>query len=126
MKPYGQFVTSNQGTVLEIWCANSPGPNDATIESRLFGYSFTPVGYFTLADGKRINWKWEDPREKTGDIEIDGTRYELVNGALFLVSAKDGQVRVTQLDVDLTRKLGNLAETDAKIAKFFAEASGQK
>jgi hypothetical protein len=56
----------------------------------------------------------------------------VANGTLFLVATKDGQIRVTQLDVALSQVQPNtqgfeaLAKMEPKIAKFIAEASGQK
>jgi hypothetical protein len=126
VKPYGQSVSSDDGVVVAIWCADTPGPNDATIEDAFFGYRFTPKGFFTFADGKRIDWRWERPRHKGGDFQIDGRRYDLANGGLFLVSAQDGRLRVTQLDADLSQNLDALAKTEPKVAKFLAEAAGEK
>src|SRR4051794_35554948 len=53
VNPAGQHVLADQGEVLVIWCADAPGPNDVTLESRLFGYRFNPKGFFTLPGGKR-------------------------------------------------------------------------
>jgi hypothetical protein len=72
------------------------------------------------------------PKENGGDFQIDGRPYDLAKGTLFLVSTKASQVRVTQLDVDLSKvqtdKQGfeAFAEDQPKVAEFVAEASGQK
>ncbi|MBI3411598.1 MAG: hypothetical protein HY040_24990 [Planctomycetes bacterium] len=125
-----EYVFSGDKIALAIWCAGIHGPSGSSSESGLF--SSTSRGFFSSADGKRIKWAWQDPREKGGDFEIDGTRYDLADGGLFLLSTKDGQVRVTQLDVDLSQVQANtqgfeaLAKKEPRIAKFIAEASGQK
>jgi hypothetical protein len=106
------------------------GPSGSSSESGLF--SGTARGFFSFAEGKRINWAWRAPREKGGNFDIDGTAYDLAKGTLLLVSTKDGQVHVTQLDVDLsqvqpnTRGFEALAKKDPRIAQFIAEASGHK
>jgi hypothetical protein len=95
----------------------------------LFGSS--AEGFFSSADGRRVDWKWKAPKEKGGAFQINGISHDLANGTLFLVSTKGGQVRVTQLDVDLSKvqtdKLGfeAFANGQPKVAQFIAEA-GQK
>jgi hypothetical protein len=125
-----QYVRSGDKIALVIWCVGNHGHSSLSSESGLF--SSTSRGFLSSADGKQIKWAWDDPREKGGDFEIDGTRYDLANGALFLLSTKDRQLRVTQLHVDLSHVQGStqgfeaLAKKEPRIAKFIAEASGQK
>ena len=89
-------------------------------------------GFFSSADGQRIDWAWKAPREKGGDFRLNGTPYDLANGTLFLVSTRGGEVRVTQLDVDLSKvqadKQGfeDFAKGQPRVAQFIAEAPGQK
>jgi len=96
----------------------------------LFGSS--AQGFFSSADGRRVDWKWKAPKEKGGDFQINGIPHDLANGTLFLVSTKGGQVRVTQLDVDLSKVQSDkqgfeaFANTQPKVAQFIAEAAGQK
>jgi len=70
-------------------------------ESGLFIRSVAK-GSLKWADGKQVDWRWDSPRDKGGDSQLDGTTYDLSNGAMFLVSSKAGQVRVKQLDVELS------------------------
>jgi len=101
-------------------------------ESGLFSTSVSN-GSFASANGKRIEWEWNSPRDKGGDFQLDGTAYDLSNGSLFLVSTKGGQVRVNQLDADLssfpTQRRGNMqvafkdwAKGEPKVAQFLADA----
>ncbi len=114
---------------LVIW-SDSLGAAETSGDSGLVGS--TAERFFTSVDGKRIDWKWRVPKEKGGDFRLNGTPYDLANGTLFLVSTKGGRVRVTQLDVDLSRVQPNaqafeaLAKNEPTIAKFIAEASGEK
>jgi hypothetical protein len=126
-----QYVSvSPDGRIsLVIWSDLNEGAGQSN-ESDLFGSS--AAGYFSSADGRRIDWEWKAPKEKGGDFQINGAPYELANGTLFLVSTKGGQVRVTQLDVDLATVIPDkqafeaLAKKDPRVARFIAEASGKK
>jgi hypothetical protein len=88
--------------------------------------------FFSTAAGKRIEWEWKAPQEKGGDFRLDGTPYDLNNGTLMLVSTKDGQARVTQLDVDVSKLhpskegIEALAKKEPRLAQFIGEAAGQK
>ena len=112
-----------------IWW-DSAGPSESGSESGLFGSN--AWGTFTPAKGKKITWKWNGAREKGGDLKINGKPYDLAKGTLLLVSTKGGEVRVTQLDVDLSKVEANekgfqeLAKKHEKLAKFIADASNQK
>jgi hypothetical protein len=114
---------------LLIWSdlADKSGSSSA---GDLFGSS--AEGSFSSADGRRVDWKWKAPKEKGGQFQINGTSHDLAHGTLFLVSTKGGQVRVTQLDVDLSKVqsdkqgLEAFAKTQPKVAQFIAQAAGSK
>ena len=126
-----QYVSINpEGRLsLVIWSdLQGQGANEQ--ESGLFGSRCK--GFFSAADGRRVDWVWSSPKEKGGDFQINGTPYNLANGTLFLVSARGGQVRVTQLDVDLSgvepskRGLEAFAKKEQRVAQFIAEARRKK
>jgi hypothetical protein len=98
-----QYVTfgANQRTALVI-LTDATGTSGSEAESGLFIRSCAK-GFVTSAEGKRIEWEWIAPRDKGGDFSLDGAAYDLTDGTLFLVATKGGQVRVTQLDVDLSK-----------------------
>jgi hypothetical protein len=125
------YFHSGDRIVLLIW-HDAPGPAGSGGESSLFASSAN--GFFTSADGNRIDWEWKAPKERGGDFQINGKPLDLANGTLLLVSTKGGQVNVTQLDVDLskvqakssaeTRKaIEGIAKNEPRVAKFIAEAS---
>ena len=126
-----QYVSiSRDGRIsLLIW-SDLTGKGGSSSEGGLFGSS--AQGFFSSADGRRVDWKWKAPKEKGGDFQINGIPHDLANGTLFLVSTKGGQVRVTQLDVDLSKVQSDkqgfeaFANTQPKVAQFIAEAAGQK
>ena len=114
---------------LVIWSDVNGGVGQSS-ESDLFQSS--AAGFFSSADGRRVDWTWKAPKEKGGDFQINGIPHDLANGTLFLVSTKDGQVRVTQLDVDLSKIQSDkqgfeaFAKNQPKVAQFIAEAARQK
>src|SRR5262249_13756183 len=122
-------ISPDRRISLVIW-SDSLGAAETSGDSDLFGSS--AEGFFSSVDGKRIDWKWKAPKEKGGDFQLNGTPYDLANDTRLPVSTTGGQVRVTQLDVDLSRVRPNaqafeaLAKNEPTIAKFIAEASGQK
>jgi hypothetical protein len=132
-----QYMTfgSDQRVALVI-LSDAPGDAGSSGESGLFKISYEK-GFLTSAEGKRIEWEWTAPRDKGGDFRLDGAAYDLTNGTLFLVATNGGQVRVTQLDVDLTKfpihpdakrseAVKDWAKNSPKIAKFIAEVEGKK
>jgi hypothetical protein len=126
-----QYVSAGPdgGISLVVWSDLSGGAGQRG-HSGLFG-SHT-AGFSSSADGRRIDWEWKAPKERGGAFQINGTPYDLVNGTLFLVSTTGGQVRVAQLDVDLSKvtpdKQGfeSFAENQPQVARFLAEATGRK
>jgi hypothetical protein len=129
-----QYLWSGNKIVLVIWTDNT-GASESNSESSLT--SSRASGFFSLPDGRRIVWEWNNPKHKGGDFQIDGTPFDLANGALLLVSTKGGKVRVTQLDVDLSKvqfkstreaeeAFRGFAENEPRVAKFIAGASQQK
>jgi hypothetical protein len=125
-----QYVINSDDRLSVVIWSDLQGKGGNTSRSGLFGSRCE--GFFSSADGRRIDWEWDAPKEKGGDFQINGTSYDLANGTLFLVSTKGGKVRITQLDVDLSRvKPGKegfevFAKTEPKVAQFIAEASAQK
>ena len=83
-------------------------------------------------DGRRIDWKCETSDGTTGTVIINGANYDLTKGRLFLVSTKEGPVRVVQLDRDLSSPasghsdLERLAKTDEVVTAFVAGSQKSK
>src|SRR5262245_47185349 len=123
------FKRSTKGLALVIWW-DAVGPSESGSESGLLGSN--AWGSVTTLNGKKITWAWKGAREKGGDFKLNGKPYDLAKGTLLLVSTKGGEVRVTQLDVDLSKVepkengIQALAKKHEKLAKFIAEASEQK
>ena len=129
-----QYLQSGNEISLVIWADNT-GASESGSESSLT--SGRASGFFSSPDGRRIAWEWNNPKPKGGDFQIDGTPYDLANGTLLLVSTKGGKVRVTQLDVDLSKvqfksvreaeeAFQGIAKNEPRVAKFIAEVSQQQ
>src|SRR5262245_53838609 len=123
------YKRSTKGLALVIWW-DSGGPSESGSESGPLGSN--AWGTFPPAKGKKITWEWKGAREIGGDFKINGKPYDLAKGTLLLVSTKGGELRVTQLDLDLSKVeptekgFQALAKKHEKLAKFIADASDQK
>lgn len=130
-----QYLRSDNEIALVVWTDNT-GASGNNSEGGLLTSSHAS-GFSSSPDGRRIDWEWNTPTQKSGEFQIDGARYDLANGTLMLVSTKAGKVRVTQLDVDLSKvqfkihleakkAFEGFAKNEPRVAKFVAEASQQK
>jgi hypothetical protein len=94
----------------------------------------TTGGRLNAVDGRKIAWSCTTADGTRGTATIDGQQFDLANGAVFIVWAKDKKTRVEQLALDMAKlqggpvpqKLRALAETHPRIAAFFKEADGGK
>jgi hypothetical protein len=128
-----EYVLSDRGIALSLWCAGRNHRVGFSSQSVYIGSTTsTADGSFSIDDRKPIKWEWQNPREKGGDFEINGTRYDLSKGTLFHLSTKDGLLQVTQLDVDLsqiqpsTEGFEGLAQKVPRLAKLIAETLPKK
>ena len=86
-------------------------------------------GTMTGPEGRRVSWKCETPDGKTGTVTINGAKYDLAKGSVFLVSTKGADSGVVQLQRDLSHLpvgesgLEKLAKDHADIAAFVARAA---
>jgi hypothetical protein len=90
------------------------------------------IGSFSLADGRRFDFKFEPRYAKAGTVTIGGREYKCADGRLFLI--RDGR-EVMQLQRDLkelanipedeSKGLADLARRDPEISSFY-EAHTQK
>lgn len=87
-------------------------------------------GSVTNSDGRRVEWNVETTDNTSITLEIDGTRYDLAQGTLFLVKTRS-QTQVQQLVRDLTTMEATregclaLAETDPDVKDFVREAGAE-
>lgn len=68
-------------------------------------------------------------RNGSGELEVDGRRFDLDQGEMFLVSTKSVPIAIKQLDRDTFEMSSNktsfqrMAKSDAEIRQFFTAAS---
>jgi hypothetical protein len=85
-------------------------------------------GVVERPDGRKVTWDCVTPDGRTGTVGIDGTKYDLANGALFLVSVRGPGPTVRQLAYDVSRlnpeddSIPRLAAEHADVAAFVANA----
>jgi len=90
------------------------------------------IGSFSLADGRRFDFKFEPRYAKAGTMTLGGREYNCADGRLFLI--RDGR-EVKQLQRDLkelasiledeSKGLADLARRDPEISSFY-QAHTQK
>jgi hypothetical protein len=77
------------------------------------------------ANGEVLTYQCESKDGKTGTATIEGQRYDLARGSLFLVATDGKTFRIKQLSRDLKNvqfnqdSLSQLAQRDAEIKQFF-------
>lgn len=92
--------------------------------------TYRQSGSVTNSDGRRVEWNVETTEGTSITLEIDGTRYDLAQGTLFLVKTRR-QTQVQQLVRDLTTMEATresclaLAETDPDVKDFVREAGAE-
>src|SRR5262249_11549134 len=122
--------------VFAVWtdARTSAGGSEQTTTGEAY------FGAFPTADGRQLEYRGEttDGRtgtvvfhtrdRRTGAVGFNG-RYDLSEGSLFLVSVGGKQPRVSQLKRDIRKAesedFQKLAETDAEVGQFFAQAGGR-
>jgi hypothetical protein len=112
-----------EGTAFVVWSdfdRGSAGSSSGNMEG------VKGQGRLMSRDTRRVEFHFETKDGKTGPVTIDGAKYDLANGGLFLVSVKGGQVQVKQLKRDMRNlkfereSLEAFARNDPEIVAFFA------
>lgn len=91
-------------------------------------------GQLRTVDGRKIAWSSATLDARTGTMLIDGQRFDLGQGGLFLISTKDGPTKVEQLaaDDELLRRCGdantlpNVAKENERVGAFFKSCEEPK
>jgi hypothetical protein len=92
-------------------------------------------GSDSASDGRRVDWQCETANGRSGTMTINNVKYDLGDGAMFLVTTRGEKTQVRQLRRDLskfepgrdsrdsatlTRSFKRLAQEDPGIAAFIA------
>ncbi len=88
------------------------------------------AGAVEAADGSGYTYELETTDGETVSFTLAGDSYDLANGALFLVTGQEGNIRVVQIERDFSAlettnaAVEALAASDEDIAAFVAAAGG--
>ena len=97
-------------------------------------------GQLHALDGREIAWSCRTKDGTDGTVTVDGQRFDLSKGAVFLVRTNDKKTKVEQIAADMSRlqgawgpggtpmreKLQALGDTEPRIAEFFKDAQAAK
>ena len=102
---YGRW---SDGLAIAVWADTNwqYGSNGETSAGRA-RYS----GFASTQTGERLDWSCQIVGPGRGEVFLNGVRYDLADGSLFLVSVKTGTVQ--QLQRDLTGVSPDLASLEA-------------
>jgi hypothetical protein len=90
------------------------------------------AGSHSSADGRCVQFEWQESDGQVGPVIIAGVPHDLTSGFLFLVSTRQPPCVIAQVPYNLadfpTDKdaLKKLAETDPTIGDFFRKHAGTK
>lgn len=92
-----------EGLSFAVW---SDLPNGAAGHGSAGSGGSTPgasyEGHHRASDGRRVEFRAKTVDGKSGNITIAGIDYNIANGSLFLVSAREDPPRVSQITFDLS------------------------
>lgn len=94
----------------------------------------TAQGHLRVVGGRKIVWSCATQDGTSGNVVIDGRPFDLAQGGVFLIWAKDKAIKVDQLALDMSKlqggkvqdRLAALADTDPRLAAFFKDWPGKK
>lgn len=105
------------GVFLVIWM-------DCTAQGTNAGERSTYRVSRLLPDDRRVDWQCRTEDGRTGSVTINGNKFDLAKGGLFLVSTKSGTIRVRQINPKSSKltDYDALAEAHPQIQQFFNES----
>jgi hypothetical protein len=126
------FVTLNagppEGVSFVVW-SDLPNGSSGSGGGRTGGASYK--GHHRATDGRRVEFHASTTDGKAGTITIADVRYDLANGALFLVSTQHTPPEIAQITFDTASfpkgrdHLIELAKSNARIRAFFEKHKKQ-
>jgi hypothetical protein len=119
-----------EGLVVMIWhdltgegAGHSAGSNAGRV--------YVERGSVYGGDGRGLSWELRTADGRTGEVQIDGVRYDLAAGTLLVVTTRDGAMVVRQLARDLSavrldhEGIMAFAGSDPDLAPLLDEADGR-
>lgn len=119
------FGTWGDGKAVLVWSALPAVSTGSETTPQRAGFSGEHWG----PDGEQIQWNCTTSDGRTGTVAINGDRYELGEGSLFLVGVEGDETTVVQLDRDTLQLTDeNIIDTlkdwmanDGEVSAFFAD-----
>jgi hypothetical protein len=115
------FLRWKEGLAITIWYDSSESPRGSgSTSDPIYRYQ----GYAESPGGHRFDWEVQTADGKTALFKIDDTSYDLADGGLFIVTMKNGETQVRQLNRDLSNVQTNwesivaFAKGDPDVAEF--------
>lgn len=116
------------GPEMVIWSAfaRGVGSSSTTVKTIESG-----AGHMQVNDTQNVEFQYELTGRVAGWVRINGVRYDLADGGLFLLASGGEAIQVKQLKKDLSNvrfdrdTLASFARTDAEISEFFTKATGR-
>ncbi|MBN1660311.1 MAG: hypothetical protein JXA93_18075, partial [Anaerolineae bacterium] len=107
------FLRWQEGLTVMIW-HDLAGESTADSAGSPAGQVYVERGSAFAHDGRSFDWMLQTADGRTGEIRIGSDRYDLAAGTLFLVTTRDGALRVRQLAHDLS----GVAPNDGAVRAF--------
>jgi hypothetical protein len=127
-----EFLRWEEGLAIMMW-HDFVGDSGCSSTSEGSGFTPDPIyrveGYAESWDGHRFDWEVQTNDGKTAQFWIDGRRYDLSDGTLFIVTMEDGGADVMQLERDVSRVQPDssscvaFARSDPDLARFIGDTS---
>ena len=119
------YGTWGEGKAVFVWSSMPVGRTSTGATANAAEYS----GLHLAGDGRRIEWTCTTTDGQTGSIAINGERYQLGEGRLFLVGVEGGETTVVQLDQDTAQltdenmldALKDWLDNNGAVSEFFAD-----
>jgi hypothetical protein len=111
-----------EGVSFVVWSDLLNGSSSAGSAS---GQGASCEGRHSARDGRHFEYRAQTTDGKAGTVTIADVDYDLAEGSLFLVSARDGPPKVAQISFDLSalpkksQALKELAKSNPQIRGFF-------
>jgi hypothetical protein len=99
--PSFSFLTWDEGLRLMLWYDGASGvwfDGSGSTEDPVYHQS----GHAQGANGQELTWTLDTENGQTATFQLAGQRYDLAQGALFLISFQGEQPQVRQVDRDLS------------------------
>jgi hypothetical protein len=114
------------------YVAGTGYPSDVSTRKNLKLDGYNGLLYAGKDTDRELKYTFEVTVGEKGQLKIDGKTYGFAKGALFLISGRDGEVRVNQLSRDPSKlpadrtAVAAFAKADPDVTEFIAKSAKRK